>query len=113
MLNNKFSLGRVHDVIRIREGKDELILHVDGDPMRIVAGLSEAQKILQDLNEESTEAQKNEAALYFATVIFKDEQARKLMEFYMNDGGCVITICGKYFAERLSKKIAKAQKRKK
>ena len=107
----KLSLNRVHDAIKITEGDDTLRLHVDGDPMRMVAGLSQAQKRLQALNDKSTEEEQRLAAEYFAQVIFGKEQAAQLMIFYHDDAACVIGVCGKYFEQRLGKLITKAQKR--
>lgn len=107
----KLSLNRVHDAIMITEGDDTLKLHVDGDPMRMVAGLSQAQKRLQAINNESTVEEQRLAAEYFAQVIFGKEQAAQLMSFYHNDAGCVISVCGKYFEQRLGKLITKAQKK--
>lgn len=105
------SLNRVHDRVRIVEGDERLELRVDGDPNRIVAGLNEAQKRLKALNDESTEEEQKAAALYFVGVMFGEEQAKVLMEFYHDDPGCVIKIGGQYFSARLAKLIEKAQKR--
>lgn len=109
----EISLNRIHDTIRIREGNDTLNLSVDADAMRMVAGLNKARNLLQSITDETTEEQRNEAARYFAAVIFGDEQAGKLMDFYRGDAGCVINVCGQYFAKRLSGIIAKAQKKSK
>ena len=108
---NELSLNRVHDTVVIREGDEKLTLHVDADPMRMVAGISQAQKMMQALNTESTEEQQRDAALYFAGVIFGKDQAVQLLSFYHNDSGCLFNVCGKYFSARLSKLIVKAQKR--
>lgn len=105
------SLNRVHDRVRIVEGGERLELRVDADPMRMVAGLNEAQKRMRALTDDSTPEQQNEAAQYFAAVIFGEEQARALMDFYHNDAACAINICGKYFSDRLAGLISKAQKR--
>lgn len=105
------SLGRVHDRVRITEGGDSLDLRIDADPMRLVAGLSQAQKNLQELNKDSTEEDGLKAAEYFAEVIFGKDQAARLAEFYHNDAGCIINVCGRYFEERLAKKITAAQKK--
>ena len=105
------SLNRVHDIIRIREGGDSLRLIVDGDPMRMVAGLNEAQKILKTINSDTKEEDKLKAAEYFAEVIFGKDQAGKLVEFYRNDAVCVINVCGTYFRDRLGNLITKAQKK--
>jgi len=107
------TLNRVHDRVRITEGGDNLDLYVDADPMRLVAGLSQAQKQLQTINAESTDEDETKAAEYFAQVIFGKEQAEKIMAFYHNDAGCVISVCGRYFEERLAKRITAAQKKQK
>lgn len=107
------SLNRIHDTVRITEGRDSLTLKVNGDPRRMVAGLSEAQKRLSAVNDNTTAEEIHDAALYFSTVIFGEEQAQKLFDFYRNDSGCVINICGQYFAERLKTLIIKAQKKEK
>jgi hypothetical protein len=108
---NELTLNRVHDVITIREGDERLKLTVNGDAMRIVAGLNRAQAKMKELDETSPDEAVIEAAEYFATVLFGKEQAGQLMAFYANDPGCVITVCGKYFRERLAEKITKAQKK--
>lgn len=107
----RISLNRIHDRVRITEGDERLDLRVDADPMRIVAGLNEAQRRLKTITDESTTEEKNEIAVYFAGVIFGTEQAAGLMEFYHGDAACVINVCGRYFSDRLSKLIEKAQKR--
>lgn len=109
--NHELTLNRVHDVITIREGDERLKLTVNGDAMRIVAGLNRAQAKMKELDETSPDEAVIEAAEYFATVLFGKEQAGRLMAFYANDPGCVITVCGKYFRERLAEKITKAQKK--
>jgi hypothetical protein len=109
----EISLHRVHDRVKITENGESLALYVDGDPMRMVAGLAQAQKIMQGLNEESTEEEQKNAALYFADVIFGKQQAEKIMEFYHGDAGCVINVCGQYFSKRLNKLIVAAQKKQK
>lgn len=107
----RVTLNRVHDKVRISEGGESLMLVVDADPMRMVAGLGQAQKLMQALTGESTEKEQKDAALYFAGVIFGREQAEKLLEFYHGDSGCVVNVCGKYFAGRLGKLITRAQKK--
>lgn len=107
----KISLNRIHDRVRITEGDERLDLRVDADPMRLVAGLNEAQRRLKTITDESTAEENRDAAKYFAGVIFGAEQAAQLMEFYHDDAGCVINVCGRYFSDRLSKLIERAQKR--
>ena len=107
----KITLHRVHDTVRIREGEETLRLVVDGDPMRMVAGLNHAQKMLMMIGEDTTEEEKQNTALYFAGVIFGDKQAQQLLDFYRGDGLCVVNICGSYFRDRLNKLLTKAQKK--
>lgn len=107
----KISLHRVHDTVKISEGSESVLLHVDADPMRMVAGLSQAQKMLQSITSESTDEDSLKAVQYFATVIFGKDQAENLLAFYHNDASCIINVCGQYFEKRLSKLITKAQKK--
>ena len=107
----QMSLNRIHDTVKINEGSDSLVLHVNGDPRRMVAGLSEAQKMLTAINDDSNAEEITKAAEYFSTVIFGAEQSKQLMDFYHGDAGCVINICGQYFSERLKTLIIKAQKK--
>lgn len=105
------TLNRVHDTIRIREGDESIQLTVNGDAMRIVAGLTKAQQKMTELTDDSTDEQVMECAEFFAAVIFGKEQAKRLLDFYANDPGCVITVCGQYFKDRLAKKISAVQKK--
>lgn len=105
------TLNRVHDNITIKEGAESLKLTVNGDAMRMVAGLNKAQKKMIELKDDADDATVKETAEYFAAVIFGKEQAEKLMSFYADDPGCVIAVCGQYFKERLAGKIAKVQKK--
>ena len=107
----KLTLNRVHDTVKINEGDEALILRLLEEPTRMVAGLSQAQKMLKEITETSTQEERRNAALYFATVIFGKEQAEKLAEFYRNDEESVIVVCGRYFSGRLVKLITKAQKK--
>lgn len=105
------TLNRVHDTINVREGGEALRLTVNGDSLRMVAGLNKAQKKMLEINDDSTNEQVRECAEYFAAVIFGREQAEKLMAFYADDPGSVINVCGRYFKERLAGKIAEVQKK--
>lgn len=107
----KLTLNRIHDRVRITESDEHLDLRVDADPMRMVAGLTEAQRRLHTISEEMTKEQQLEIAKYFAGVIFGADQAERLIDFYRGDVACVIDVCGKYFSGRLAKLIEKAQKR--
>lgn len=105
------TLNRVHDTVVIHEGDEKLVLTVNGDAMRIVAGLNRANEKLNKINESTPDADVIAAAEYFAAVIFGKEQAAKLLAFYADDPGCVITVCGRYFKERLAGKITKIQQK--
>lgn len=107
----EMTLNRVHDNVVIREGDETLKLTVNGDSMRIVAGLNKAQQKIKDLSDDSTDEQVKECAEYFAAVIFGKEQAAKLMAFYADDPACVISVCGRYFKDRLAGKITQVQKK--
>ena len=107
----EMTLNRVHDTITVREGSERLTLTVNGDAMRMVAGLNKAQAKMKGVTEETPDEDVKEVAEYFAAVIFGKEQAAKLMAFYAEDPGCVITVCGRYFSERLAGKITEAQKK--
>lgn len=107
----EMTLNRVHDTIVIREDDEKLTLTVNGDAMRMVAGLTKAQERMKALTEDTPDEEVKAVAEYFAAVIFGREQASKLMAFYADDPGCVISVCGKYFKERLAEKITAAQKR--
>lgn len=105
------TLNRVHDNIVVREGGETLKLTVNGDSMRMVAGLNKAREKMAGLTDDSTDEQVRECAEYFAAVIFGKEQSEQLMAFYADDPGCVITVCGQYFKDRLAGKIAQTQKK--
>ena len=109
--NYEVTLNRVFDTIVIKEGNETLKLTVNGDAMRMVAGLNKAQEKMKGITDESTDAEVRECAEYFAAVLFGKEQADKLMQFYADDPGCVITICGKCFKERIAGRITDIQKK--
>ena len=104
------TLNRIHATFRIHEGADALTLKVNADPMRMVAGLNIVQARLKSLGADSTQEEANGAAFAFAETLFGAEQAKQLMEFYHDDAGCVINVCGKCFSEHLTRLIVKAQK---
>ena len=107
----KMTLNRVHDTVTVTEGGEKITLTVNGDAMRMVAGLNRAQQKMTALKDDSDDAQVLDAAEYFAAVIFGKDQAAQLMAFYADDPGCVISVCGQYFKERLAGKIAAVQKK--
>lgn len=110
MFEYKLTLNRVYDKVRIIENDQKLILTVNTDAMRLVAGLMEVQKDMAKYGE-MDEQQKMDIARRFAGVIFGDEQTKQLEDFYHGDAGCIVSVCGKYFSERLNKRIIKAQKK--
>ena len=52
----EMTLNRVYDNVAIREGSEKLLLTVNGDAMRMVAGLNNAQRKMQELTEQIQEA---------------------------------------------------------
>ena len=102
---------RVKDNVVFKNGDESLNLFVKADDGLIVATLQKINKRLSALNEVSTPEEKENVALAFASCIFGDEQADKLMNFYARDPVVVIAVCGQYFKERLSKIITKVQKK--
>lgn len=107
----EITLNRVWDKVKISENGSSVLLTVNSDPMRMVAAILQAQKLLQTIDEETTEEKKAEIALFFAEAIFGKDQAKDLMDFYSGDAACVINVCGRYFADRLSGLIDKAQRK--
>ena len=105
------TLNRVHDIVTIREADEKITLTVNGDAMHMVAGLTKAQAKMKGITDETPDDEVREVAEYLAAVIFGKDQAAQLMTFYADDPGCVITVCGRYFRERLAGKITAAQKR--
>ncbi len=99
----------VSDKVTFRNIDKTITLTVRGEASSFVSGLKIAQVKISELNDESSECEQINAARYFAKVIFGEEQANQLVDFY-NDPLTVITACGMYFQDRLSKKITKAQK---
>ena len=108
----RVSLGRVHELVRVKEGTERLLLRVDGDPIQMTVGLNKAREALQTLNGENDE-EALEAARMFAEVFFGKKQTDLLFGLYNDNPACVISVCGKVFEKRLIRKIIKAQKRQK
>lgn len=107
----ELTLNRVTDKITIREGDESLPLSVNGDAMRMVAGMNRATEKMTALEDDPTDENARDCALFFASVIFGKDQAQKLLDFYADDPGCVINVCGQYFKDRLAGKIASVQKK--
>lgn len=100
----------VEDKVTFRNVDKTLTLYVRGDAASFVVGLKKAQEKLKEISDESDECQRVNVARFFARTLFGEEQGNKLVDFY-NEPLAVITVCGKYFQERLAKKITKAQKK--
>lgn len=112
MFRYKASLGHVHDLIEIREGKERLPLRVDADPISIVRMINRLEPRMSSIqtNKES-EKEVGEIAHEFCTTIFGDQQTDRLFEFYNLNADAVLGIISKYFTERLGRLITKTQKR--
>lgn len=109
---HEISLNRVRDNITIREGDETLTLRVDSDANSIISRLRKAQKTVSEINGETTDAEREQAAHDLSEAIFGKQQTEKLFDFYNGDASCVVTICGMYFGDPkhgLGKKITKAQ----
>ena len=100
----------VEDKVTFKNVDKTITLYVRGDAASFVVGLKKAQEKLNEINDESDECQRVNAARFFARTLFGDEQGDKLVDFY-NEPLAVITVCGMYFKNRLAKKITKAQKK--
>lgn len=101
----------VADKVTFRNVDNTIEMKVRADASLIVVNLTKARKRIEVLNDNSSDEDKRSAAMAFAGAIFGMEQAEKLLEFYGCDALAVIVACGKYFSDRLSKKITKAQKK--
>lgn len=102
----------VHDRVVFRNIDKAMEMKVKADASLLVVNLNKARKRISALTDDTPEEDKKEAAVFFAEAMFGHEQAVKMLDFYDNDPLAVIMACGKYFQERLSKIITKAQKQK-
>jgi hypothetical protein len=107
----EISMNRVKDTVVIREGNERLTLNVNADAQRLFAGLNAAYERMKNINESTEESEVKDIAKYFSGVIFGTDQAQKLSEFYANDAAAIISVCGRYFRDRLAGLIADVQKR--
>lgn len=105
------TLNRVHDTVRIKEGKESLTLRVDADSMKMVAGISAVQNELKSITDNTPAEESFRIAKDFARVIFGEDGCGKLCEFYRDDAGCIIGLCAQYFSKRLKNLIAKTQRK--
>ena len=112
----EISLNRVRDTVTIREGDERIVLRVDSDAKSIIHRLNRAQKTLSEMNENTTDDERIQAAHDLSEAMFGVEQTKDLFAFYNYDAACVVAICGKYFGDPehgLGKKITKVQKKRK
>ena len=104
---NPFS---VSDKVTFRNVDKTLTLYVRSDAASMVVGLKSAQEKLKEINDDSDECEKVNAARYFARSIFGEEQGDKLVDFY-HEPLAIITAVSMYFDKQLKQKITKAQKK--
>ena len=104
---NPFS---VSDKVTFRNVDKTLTLYVRSDASSLVSRLKQAKERLKELNDQSDECQRMNAARFLAKSVFGEEQADQLCDFY-GEPLAVIAVCGMYFEKQLSKKITKAQKK--
>ena len=100
----------VSDKATFRNVDKTLTLYVRSSAAALVSGLKKSQDMLKEINEESTEFDRINAARTFARAVFGEEQGDALVDFY-NDPLAIVAVLGMYFDQRLGKKITKAQKR--
>lgn len=110
MFNKEINPFSVSDKVTFRNVDKTITLFVRTGVSPLVIGLKQSQEKLKELNDDSDECQKVNAARFFAKTIFGDEQADKLLDFY-GEPLAVIAAVGMYFDQRLKKIITKAQKK--
>lgn len=101
----------VSDKVTFRNVDKALTLYVRADPSSLVVALRGAMTRMAALTDESADDEWASVALSYATAIFGEEQARRLLDFY----GSPLTVmrsCDNYFNEYLGAKITKLQKKK-
>lgn len=99
----------VADRVTFRNIDKTLTLSVRSGAADLVLGIKRVQERLLGTTDETPDDEYAKIARIFAETIFGKEQGEQLMQFY-GSPVAVIAACGMYFKERLSKKIAKAQK---
>ena len=80
MFKHWFSLGRVHDLVEIREGNERLPLRVDADPFEIVAAIKKLEEKIKQLNNGADMEETTKALSY---TIFGEKQAEKLYDKFV------------------------------
>lgn len=102
----------ISDNVTFRNVDKTLNLSVRSDAPSLVLGLKRVQERLTGMNDETEDSERIDAARFFARTLFGTDQGDALVKFYNEDALAIISACGMYFQQRLSKKITKAQKRK-
>lgn len=108
----RVSLGRVHHLVEVREGTENLLLRADADPMDLVRMINSLEPRLNAIQDDAQAKQEADGiAREFCIAVFGEAQTEKLFDFYNNDGTCVLRLIGKYFSEKLGREITKKQKK--
>lgn len=111
MFRHEINPFPVSDKVTFRNVDKTITLTVRADANSLVTGLKKVNVRLSKMKDNTPETEQKEAARFFADTLFGEEQGKRLFIFYSGDALAIITACGMYFRERLSKKITKAQKR--
>ena len=105
-------MGRVHDLIEVREGTESLVLRVDADPADIVRVIAKLEPKMDSIQtNEDAKAKAKGICTEFGNVIFGEKQTSRLFDFYNENGAAVLSMLSKYLSERLVDKVTKLQKR--
>ena len=110
MFKKEINPYQVSDKVTFRNVDKTLTLYVRSSATSLVVALKQAQDRLKELNDETDECERINAARFFAKSIFGEDQANKLVDFY-NEPLAIISAIGMYFEKQLAKKITKAQKK--
>ena len=108
LFNRALSLGHVHEKINVKEGEYTISLVVDADVSTLAQRTKTALSMMQ--NAAGDRSAMEEAGFTLSRVMFGDEQTQRLLEFYAGNRVSLLEISLRIFAQRLSKKIEKAQR---
>ena len=103
------TLNHVRDRVRLREGRERLILRVDAAPEALIRGINRAHGIFERAEDKRDEDVLREAGWHMAAAIFGDRQAQDILSFYADDGAAALEMCSAYFQKRLKGLIEKAR----
>lgn len=114
----QLSLNLVHDTVVFKEMGEKITLKVSAIPEKIVSSVQKCEPYLNKLGHKITEdnadqliEQIRSSALMFSIAMFGQDQTKKLLDFYNGDHVALLRACSLYFSNRLSKLIAKAQRK--